>query len=315
MNEFLTVLAAVLPVFMIALAGVVIRKLNWLTEQADQSLLRVTINVLAPCLIFDSILRNDALRQPENVWLPPLVGFGTVALGIGLGLLVGRLAGLKNRTALHTFALCIGLYNYGYIPIPLVELLFDRETLGVLFVHNVGVEIALWTLGLMLVSGIGVREGWKRMLNPPVIAIAVALPLNFLDAARSIPEFLQIAIRMVGLAAIPIGVLLVGATMADQIRGWPSMANWRVVAAGCVAQLGLLAAFFFLLAVLLPGSLELKRVIVIQAAMPAAVFCVVLAKHYGGDPAIALRIVLATSLVSLITIPIVIRLGLKVIGT
>ncbi|MEI2727460.1 MAG: hypothetical protein V9H26_29390 [Verrucomicrobiota bacterium] len=41
MNEFLTVLGAVLPVFGVAGVGLVIRKLNWLTEEADKSLLRV----------------------------------------------------------------------------------------------------------------------------------------------------------------------------------------------------------------------------------------------------------------------------------
>ena len=38
MNEFQTVLLAVLPVFAITFAGVLMRKLNWLTEESDQSL-------------------------------------------------------------------------------------------------------------------------------------------------------------------------------------------------------------------------------------------------------------------------------------
>jgi predicted permease len=79
------VLLAVLPVFCIAMIGIFMRKVNWLTEQADQSLLKITINVLSPALIFDSILNNDALKQFSNVIIPPLVGFGTVAMGIGVG--------------------------------------------------------------------------------------------------------------------------------------------------------------------------------------------------------------------------------------
>ena len=42
------VLGAVVPLFGIALVGLVIRRLNWLTEEADQSLLRVNINLLYP---------------------------------------------------------------------------------------------------------------------------------------------------------------------------------------------------------------------------------------------------------------------------
>ena len=46
MNEFWTVLGAVLPVFCVVGAGALMRKLEWLTEEADQSLLRIIINVL-----------------------------------------------------------------------------------------------------------------------------------------------------------------------------------------------------------------------------------------------------------------------------
>jgi len=72
----------------------------------------------------------------------------------------------------------------------------------------------------------------------------------------------------------------------------------------CALRLGILPVLFLLLAKYLPCSLELKRVITIQAAMAAAVFPIVMAKHYGGDPATALRVVLGTSLVGLVTIPL-----------
>jgi hypothetical protein len=55
-------------------------------------------------------------------------------------------------------------------------------------------------------------------------------------------------------------------------------------------------------------------VIVLEAAMPAAVFPIVMARHYGGDAATALRVVFSTSLVSLLTIPLWIRFGLKFVG-
>ena len=54
----------------------------------------------------------------------------------------------------------------------------------------------------------------------------------------------------------------------------------------------------------LPLDPALRSVLVVQSAMPSAVFPVVLAKMHGGDMPTALRIVLATSIASLITIPI-----------
>ena len=53
---------------------------------------------------------------------------------------------------------------------------------------------------------------------------------------------------------------------------------------------------------------------VLQAAMPAAVFPIILARHYQGDPPTALRVVIGTSVVGLVTIPLWIRFGMHFVG-
>ena len=73
MAEFLKVLSAVLPVFLIALLGFQLRRMDWLTKAADDSLLKVSVNVLLPCLAFSNISNNPELLKPENVWLPPVL--------------------------------------------------------------------------------------------------------------------------------------------------------------------------------------------------------------------------------------------------
>jgi malate permease and related proteins len=309
-NEFLIVLGAVLPVFTMAGAGFAMRKLCWLTEEADQSLLRVTVNLLVPCLIFHSILGNRAMERWDNVVLAPLVGFGILALGVGCGLLFRRVAGLGHGPRGQTFALSVGVFNYGYVPLPLAVLLFDQETVGVLLVHNVGVEIALWTIGLMLLSGATLRSGWKKIFNPPLFAIVVTLALNFAGGEAWVPVFIRQTTQLLGQCAIPLGLVLVGATIADQLPEFRAEKGWRVIAVSCLVRLGILPLLFLLLARYLPASIELKRVLVLQAAMPAAVFPILLAKHYGGDPATALRVVIGTSMLGFLTIPFWIRLGL-----
>ena len=143
MSEFLTVLNAVLPIFCIAGAGVALRQLNWLTADADASLLRVTINVLMPCLVFDSILGNPALSHPGNVWLPPLVGFGTVALGVPFALLLRGATGLRDERARRTFTFVVSVYNYGYVPMPLVLAAFCAGYLPARRAANVNPGLAL----------------------------------------------------------------------------------------------------------------------------------------------------------------------------
>ncbi len=311
MNTFWTVLGAVLPIFLLIGIGLLIRKLDWLTEEADQSLLRVNINVLLPCLIFDAATGNPALARLDNLLLAPMVGFVTMALGVGLGWLLGRRLLPGSLTAARTFAVSVGLYNYGYVPLPLTLLLFGKETAGVLFVHNVGVEIGIWTLGVMLLSGRGPGANWRQILNAPLIAILSAVVLNACRAEGYLPAVLLTAIHWLGGCAVPMALVLIGAVIADHLPEFHSASGWRTMIAAILLRNGLLPVAFLALAAVLPASGELKRVMLLQAAMPSAVFPILLARHYGGDPPTAMRVVIATSLAGLLTIPVWIRIGMR----
>lgn len=321
MNASWTVLGAVLPVFGIMVAGFGLRRIQWLTAEADQSLLRLCVNLLLPALIFESVLGNAALRRPENLLLPPLVGVATVLAGIGLAWLAARFTGLETAGERRTFALTTGLQNYGYIPIPLCILLFDPGTVGVLLVYNVGAEITLWTAGVAVLSGRGFRGGWRRIINAPLVALVLALLLNGLGHFLFIPEPLlaagkvpMTAVHWLGQSSIPVALLMIGALVADYLPELRGGRLFRVVVLSILVRLVALPVLFLLLAKYLPCSVELKRVLVVEGAMSSAMLPVALAKHYGGDPRTALQVVLGTSLAGLVTIPLWIHLGGKFIG-
>lgn len=311
MNEFQNVLNAVLPVFLLVGIGMALRRVNWLTEQADASLLSVVINVLSPCLILDAILHNEALRRPANVLLPPLIGFVTLALGVLVARCFVNPAGLTDAKAGRTFAAVTGIYNYGFVPIPLAVSLFDRDTVGVLFVFNLGVEIGIWTVGLLAMQGFGARIDWRKLLNAPLVAIILALVLNSFGAGEKLPTFALKSFAMLGQCAIPMSILLIGATIYERMHEFHANYGVRVISVAALVRLGVVPCLFVLLARFLPCSIELKRVLILQAAMPAAIFPIVMAKHYGGDTATALRVVIGTSALGLLTIPLWIRLGMK----
>jgi predicted permease len=109
-------------------------------------------------------------------------------------------------------------------------------------------------------------------------------------------------------------LILIGAIMADYLGEFHSAHGWRVIGSSVVLRIGMLPVLFLLVARYLPATVELKRVLVLEAAMPAAVFPIVLAKHYGGDSATAMRVVLGTTVVSFVTIPLWIRFGMKFVG-
>ena len=318
--DYLSLLNAIAPVFVVIAAGYGIRRVGWLSAEADSSLLRVVVNLLYPCLILDTILGNRALDQAGNILIAPAVGFVTVTLGYFISLYAAPLFGIREVREKRTFAFTTGIYNYGYIALPVVQKLFDNgsaqpRNAGVLFIHNVGVEAALWTVGIMVLSGASPREGWKRVFSVPVLAILSAMALNFAQARNWMPGFVLGAVHSMGAAAIPLGLVLTGAVFADLARGSDEETHGAVALGSCILRLGALPLGFLAIARWLPCPVELRHVIIVQAAMPCAVIPVILAKHYGGNPSTAFRIVLATSVVGLFTIPLWLRFGVWFTGS
>jgi len=311
MNEFTTVLNAVIPVFAIMGAGLGVRRLNLLSEEADQSLLRVVVNFLMPCLILDTVMNNPAAREWRNLTLAPLIGFATILASLGLVWLVS--AGMKfpSQPTRRTFTISAGLQNYGYIPLPLALLLFDQQTAGILFLHNLGVEICVWTAVLLVMTGGRTTGAWSQILNPPLIAVLLSVALNLSGAAAHLPTVLTTALHLLGQCAFPLALLLIGAMLGDNLGELRSGEGWWRVAPAILLRLAILPVGILLLARYLPTSLELRRVLLMQAAMPSALVPVILARQYGGDSGTALRIVIGTSLISLATTPLWIRFGMK----
>ena len=314
--NFLSLLGVVAPVFAIVAAGAGARRAGWLTAEADQSLLRVCFNFLYPCLIADKSLGNATLGRAENVFVPPLIGFASIALGLALAALAARMLRLPSPGA-RAFTFTTAMQNWGYLPIPIVLALFPADTTGVLFTFNLGVEIALWTIGVWLLSGQRGRGALRQIFNVPICALLVSMLLNALHAGTWLPRFALDAMHVVGQAAVPIGLLLSGAVLADEFAAEKSSASASragVLTTACALRLGLLPLALLATARWLPLTHELRQIIVVQAAMPTAMLPIILSRFHGADSALSLRIVVATTAISLVTIPAWLHFGAWWVG-
>ena len=299
----------ILPVFALIAVGVALRRCHWIEGAAETSLIRLTVQVCMPCLIFDTILGNASLREPANLLLPPLAGFVTTVTGLGVAFLVGRAAGLSRGTGLRTFALSAGLCNYSYLPLPIVGGLWG-EAQGVVLVHNMGVELALWSVGMLVLTGSSPLEGWRRILSPMLVTLVAAVAINVAGLAPFVPGFVRSMAHSLGVCAVPIGVVMTGVNLAGYLDEPSKLLHRNVALGACVARLAILPALMLGFAYLLPCSAELKRVLVVEAAMPAAVIPIILAQYYGGQPLTAVQVVLSTTAAGLVTCPLWIRAGL-----
>jgi hypothetical protein len=315
MPTYWQLLQLIMPVFALIAIGAVMRRLRWLVPEADASLLKLVMGFLYPCLIFENVLGNAALRQPGNLLFAPLVGFGTITVGIYLAYYVGKALGLTVCEGLRTFAFSTGIYNYGYVAIPLMAALFKQDSsVGVLLVHNVGCEAAIWTLGILMLSGLSLREGWRKLINGPVLALAAAVLANTLDLGRLLPPVVTQVIHLSAACSVPIGLLLIGAALMAYLSRPSELFDLRVTLASSLLRLGVLPVVFLVMAKFLPLPDDLKRVMIVQAAMPAGVMPLIISQHYGGRPLTAAQIVIGTTVLGVFLIPLWLRLGLVWIG-
>lgn len=305
---------AVLPVIALIALGLPLRRAGWISEAGEETLLMLIVRVLTPCLIFESIVRRATMGGTADVLLPPLAGFVLTSVSLAVAWYVARALGLTVGHGLRTFALAVGLTNYGYLPLPLMDTLFGPESRAWLFMHNAGVEAAIWTTGVLIVTGESPRAAWRKLLNMPLLTLAVALAVKLTGVDAHIPEVVWTFIHALAVCAVPLGLLMTGASFAPHLNDPKQLANPRIVLTAWLLRLAVLPWVFLLAARFAPVAVELKQVLVVQAAMPTAVISVIVARIYGGQPLVAVQIVLGTTVLALFTIPFWLSFGLRFAG-
>ncbi len=307
---YTAILAALLPVFITFGCGFLLRRWDKVGPEADRSLMTLAVNFMYPCFIAHVVLLSPALDQKENVFGAPVAGGALLVGSFGVAALVARLLRVRRPQPASTFTFTAALPNYGYLPIPLIQALYPGGTTGVLFVHNIGLELTMWSLGIWILCG---ERSWRRILNVPFFAILSALLLKLMHAERAMAPWMLDTLQFLGKGAIPLSLILAGATLADAMKE-DVLRDWRDSLVGCAVKLLILPPLVILAAKWAPCSVELKRVLVVQAAMPCAMVPILLSRYYRGDVPTATRIVLGTTLVGLLTIPLWLQIGARFVG-
>lgn len=302
-----SVVSTVASVFLVMSVGGLARKWKWIASDADRSLAVFTKSVLMPSLFFHRIMTDPALSMRIDAWLPAVYGFGCTAGSIMIAGWIARWIGKPFQVATdsqrRTFAFCAGIDNYGYIPFPLAEAFFPAS-LVTLMIYNVGVDTALWSVGLFVISGKGIRESWKRVvLSPPLLAVLAAVTLRQSQLDAWFPQSILQACQQLGKCSIPMGLILSGAIIYDYAEKFQWGRTWRPFLLAVGVRMVVLP-FGIVMLSMTTESMPLKEVLLVQAAMPAATFPIVMTRLYDQDIDTAWTVVVGTSIVAIATIPI-----------
>ena len=183
-----------------------------------------------------------------------------------------------------------------------------------IILFNLGVEVAIWTVGILVLTT--EKFSLKGLVNPPVLSVILALILQSMGGRAFVPSFAWEVVEMIGNCSIPMGLMLIGGSFYELMSGFRFSPGYRVeIAALLVRNLifpCLLLAFVAWGA--LPVDMDwMRQILVIQAAMPAGIFAVVIVGNYSGNRDMAMRTIMITMLAGVVTLPLWVIFGLSLL--
>ncbi len=305
LDNFLKVLSGIMQIVLLAAGGYFFYRTRVIREEVISSLSALVVNLFLPALIFAHMLKNFNGTIAASCWiyLPLgaficLSGFLLARLWLRVSL---RTAGRKEFIGLLTFQNC------GYLPLVLVTAVFPPEQANILFTDIFlfiqGFNLVFWTAGVHYLSGNGKgRLLWKRIINPPLIALLAGAFFVFSKTARWLPVPVISTVNMLGACTLPLALIVLGAVLSscppEKFRQQKKFL--REVITGKMIVMPLLA--LAIIAIFrLPFYLGL--VILIEAAMPSAITLSVISYDESPSCSLISQGVLATHLSGMITVP------------
>ena len=293
----LTVISKVGVMLLLILVGYVVSKKGMLTDRGTSEVNTLLLQIVTPCLIVNSFLTSeDSLSAGEL-----LLSVGTSALAIGLSILLSRCFFRKEpegRKKVLQFAAAFS--NSGFMGLPLVEGIVGSK--GVMYgsFFIVVFNIFCWTYGFRMMSG-GQKMSLKVLLmNPGIIGLVFGLPIYFLDL--HLPAVLSEPVGFLAALNTPLAMLVVGSYIA-KVELHSFISDLAVYKSAALRLLVAPGIFLGLLLLIRPEP-NLFVTSVIQAACPAAANTVLFSVQYKRDSALASKTVAVSTVLSIITIPL-----------
>ncbi|HEX6993304.1 MAG TPA: AEC family transporter [Gammaproteobacteria bacterium] len=287
-----------LPVFVLAGVGYGWRRLRVPFDR--EFVTRMIMNVAGPCLIVDSLA---GLELPLERFVA--MAAASVAM-FAVTILAAWLLLRTLKLSVRSYLPAVGIGNTGNLGLPLSLFAFGDEGLGLAIAVYAVNSVSQFTLTPMLQSG---QPALRALATTPVVYGAV-IGAALLASDVSLPAWVASTIALLGDLMIPLMLLALGHTLGG-------LHARRLPLAVGLGSARLLLGFGIALAVSVAFRLDgtAQAVLVLQGAMPAAVFNYLFAARYNRDADDVAGIVLASTLMSALTMPLLVAFVLRLGAT
>lgn len=286
--------------FIIVILGYVLCKLGYMTEQSDQKLSQIVIDITAPALILSSVMGDE---QPDRTLILPLLGVGflTYFLLLIFGFYVPRLI-TRNHDDQGMIGFALMFANVGFIGYPIVASIFGPKAIFYAALLNMPNTFFIFTAGVMLIKGeYSLRNlNFKVLFSPGMIAAFIAA--LFVAFKIQTPDIISRPVTMVGNITVPMALMIIGSAMARlplrEILGGPMI---YIVSILRLAVVPLTVYFIFRLCGVSDIINDINTIVI---AMPVASFGTMFCMKYGRNPSLITKVTFVTTVCSIITIPL-----------
>lgn len=285
--------------FGVILIGFMAAKIGLIDQSVNQKASLLLNGVVSPMQVISSALSGARPVSNKKVF----VIIGIVCL-IYLALIAAaRLFPVIFRIGREKSGVyqCLLIFaNVGFMGYPVVEALFGKSHMFYATLIVVVFQLFCWTYGVSLMSG-EMKLSVKTFTRPTFVAAVIALIL-YLVKIPEIPILYRIT-DTVGSMTSPLAMLISGCALA-QLSFKEVFGKWRIYALSVIKLILFPVAGFFILRLFIKEE-ALLGTLVVSLAMPAGMTATTISYQYGGDTKSASAGVFVTTLLSVVTIPLI----------
>lgn len=298
---------SVLTIFFMIAVGYLLTAKGWFDEKTQELFSKLVIKVALPAFMVSNLTinydRKKLLEASSGLFLPLL---GMTAAYLVAILLSKVLKVDSKRTGI--FRIGFALSNTIFIGLPVNVSLFGEQCIPYVLLYYLCNTTFFWTIGVYeLRRDAGDTNGHvlsldslKKILNPPIIAFIFTAAIILLGL--SLPKFFLDGCKYIGNLTTPISTLFIGIVLYSlKLKDMQITMKELVVLFGrfiFTPALTALVVMHFGIPVLM------KKVFIVESAMPVMTQAAIASKAYNGDHKYAAVLGALSTAVSLIFIPI-----------
>ncbi|MCF8368449.1 MAG: AEC family transporter [Bacteroidales bacterium] len=298
----------------LAVIGIIAVRVKLLDDTAKSVIEKLVFYITLPLLIITKLssLEFSGEMLQALLWMAGLT-YSVLLLQILLGSVSAKLlklpAGIKEVHILHTF-----LGNIVFLGFPLLDALFPGGK-AILYaaVYQLVMNTVLWTFGIKLLSSGSQKLNFRnlaKLANPNTIALLIGLGMMMLGL--KLPGVLKQSLCGLGSTTLYLAMLYIGILLA-KTSIWTAFKKFDVWILSLNKLLFfpvflLMGLWFMVSQGLFNNDPMILSVLIIEASMPCMTILVILAKRYGADDEKAMENFVVSTILGLLSLPLIIYL-------